>query len=126
MSFYDKKTTVCFFERKDLIMKFKLLSILFLAIMISACSSTGFDISKYTTVDANATTKAKLKACLISEANTKFQNGTLFSASISATAEELTDTCIKKLALESAGISTEAQSTASTIIQNLKNLGSVE
>lgn len=126
MSFYDKKITVCFLEKKDFTMKYKLLSVLCLATAISACSSTGFDISKYTTVDANASAKAKLKACLISEANTKFQNGTLFSASISATADELTDTCIKKLALESAGISTEAQSTASTIIQNLKNLGSAE
>jgi len=97
-----------------------------LATIISACSSTGFDISKYTTVDANASTKAKLKACLISEANTKFQNGTLFSASIRTTADELTDICIKKLALESAGITGEAKSTASTIIQNLKNLGSAE
>ena len=107
-------------------MKFKLLSVMALTTIISACSSTGFDISKYTTVDANASTKAKLKACLISEANTKFQNGTLFFASISATADELANTCIKKLALESAGVTGEAQSTASTIIQNLKNLGSAE
>jgi len=107
-------------------MKFKLLSVLCLATAISACSSTGFDISKYTTVDANASTKAKLKACLISEANAKFQKRTLFSASLSATADELTNTCIKKLALESAGLNSEAQSTATTIIQNLKNLGSAE
>jgi len=107
-------------------MKFKSLSVLCLVAVICACSSTGFDISKYTTVDANASTKAKLKACLISEANNKFQNGTLFSASLSVTADELTNTCIKKLALETAGLNSEAQSTASTIIQNLKNLGSAE
>ena len=34
--------------------------------------------------------------------------------------------CIKKLALEKAGLNSEAQSTASTIIQNLKNFGSAE
>ena len=107
-------------------MKFKMLLVLVLSVVVSACSSSGFDISKYTTVDANASTKAKLKACLISEANTKFQNGTLFSASLSATADELTNTCIKKLALETAGLNNEAKSTASTIIQNLKNLGSTE
>ena len=107
-------------------MKLKLLSVLCFVTMISACSSTGFDISKYTTVDSNASTKAKLKACLISEANIKFQNNTLFSASLSTTADELANICIKKLALESAGITGEAQSTAGTIINNLKNLGSAE
>ena len=107
-------------------MKFKLLSVLGLVTIISACSSDGFDISKYTTVDANASTKAKLKACLISEANTKFQNGTLFASSISVTTDEITNNCIKKLALEKAGLNSEAQSTASTIIQNLKNFGSAE
>lgn len=107
-------------------MKMRYVTILLSGMILSACSSDGFDISKYTTVDANASTKAKLKACLISEANTKFQNGTLFASSISVTTDEITNNCIKKLALEKAGLNNEAQSTASTIIQNLKNFGSAE
>ncbi len=87
---------------------------------VSACA----DLSQYTTVGANATTKEKMRACLISEANSKFQAGTLFSAGISATAEELVNTCINKLALQSVGISEESKSTAETIITNLKNLSS--
>ena len=63
---------------------------------------------------------------MISEANAKFQNGTLFASSLSVTADEITNNCIKKLALEKAGLNSEAQSTASTIIQNLKNFGSAE
>lgn len=105
-------------------MSTKFLTVVLTGMLLSACSSDGFDISKYTTVDANASAKSRMKACMISEANTKFQNGTLFAASVSATADELVNTCIKKLALQSAGIDGEAQSTANTIIQNLKNFGS--
>jgi hypothetical protein len=59
---------------------------------------------------------------MVSEANTKPQAGTLFTNSISDTSEELVNTCLKKLALQSAGISEESQSTAASIIQNLKSL----
>lgn len=63
------------------------------------------DLSKYTTVDSNASAKTKMRACMVSEANNKFQAGTLFSSSVSVTADEIVNTCIKKLALQSAGIS---------------------
>ena len=76
------------------------------------------DLSKYTTVDSNASAKTKMRACMVSEANNKFQAGT----SVSVTADEIVNTCIKKLALQSAGISEESQSTAQTIITNLKNM----
>lgn len=80
------------------------------------------DVSKYTTVDSNASVKTKMRACMVSEANAKFQAGTLFTNTVSATADEIVNTCIKKLALQSAGISSESQSTAETIIGNLKNM----
>lgn len=89
-------------------------------VLVAGCSA---DLSKYTTVDSNATAKTKMRACMVSEANSKFQAGTLFTQGVSATADELVSICLKKLALESAGISSESQSTAETIIQNLKNLG---
>lgn len=108
-------------------MKSKLFAVLAVATALSACSSDGgFDLSKYMTADSNASTKTRLRACLISEANTKFQNGTLFANGLTATAQELSNTCIQKLALQSAGISSESQSMASTIIQNLQNYGTAQ
>lgn len=89
-------------------------------LMAAACSN----LSQYTTVSSSATPKEKMRACMISEANSKFQAGTLFNAGISATADELVNICIKKLALQAAGISEESQSTAESIITNLKNLNS--
>jgi hypothetical protein len=88
-------------------------------LLLAGCSA---DLSKYTSVDANASIKTKMRACMVSEANSRLQAGTLFNQSISVTADELVEVCLKKLALESAGISSESQSTAETIIQNLKNL----
>ena len=64
-----------------------------------------------------------MRACMVAEANSRLQAGTLFSQGISATADEIVEACLKKLALESAGISSESQSTAQSIIQSLKNLG---
>jgi hypothetical protein len=102
---------------RSLVMKKVLLSVLVL--LVCACSA---DLSKYATADANASTKTRMRACMVAEANSRLQAGTLFSQGISATADEIVEVCLKKLALESAGISSESQSTAETIIQNLKNL----
>lgn len=97
----------------------KKLCILGAALLLASCA----DLSNYTSVDSNASSKAKMKACMISEANNKFQAGTLFTNTLSATADELVSICLKKLALQAAGISEESQSTAQTIISNLKNMG---
>jgi len=105
-------------------MSSKIFAILAVAGALSACGN--FDMSKYAAADANAPAKTRLRACLISEANTKFQSGTLFAAGLTETANNLANTCLQKLALQSAGISSEAQSTASTIIQNFKNFGSAQ
>jgi hypothetical protein len=87
-------------------------------LLLSACS----DLSSYTTTDSNASAKTKMRACMMSEANSKFQAGTLFTNGLSETSDELVSTCVQKLALQSAGISEESQSTAQSIIQNLKTL----
>lgn len=107
-------------------MSSKFFAVLAVATALSACSSNGFDLSKFTTVDANASAKTRLRACLISEANTKFQNGTLFASGLTATAQELSGICLKKLALQSAGLGSESESMASTIIQNLQNYGTAQ
>ncbi|MCM1322611.1 MAG: hypothetical protein NC218_00305 [Acetobacter sp.] len=83
------------------------------------------DTSKYSTADVNAPMKTRMRACLISEATAKFQAGTLFVQGLSATSDELVSICLRKLALQSAGISEESQSTAQSIIQNLRNFGAV-
>ncbi|MBQ8482381.1 MAG: hypothetical protein IJ532_07610 [Alphaproteobacteria bacterium] len=70
--------------------------------------------------------RSKMQSCMMSEAQSKFQAGTLFTNSISATADELVSTCTKKLALQSLGISDEAKSSAESIITNLKNLSSAQ
>jgi hypothetical protein len=91
-------------------------------LMLSGCDT----ISQYSTADANASVKTRMRACLVSEATAKFQAGTLFTQGLSATSDELVETCMKKLALQSAGISEESQSTAATIIQNLRNFGTAQ
>lgn len=96
--------------------------LLVLSAMLLTVACADFDITKYTTADANASIKTRMRACLVSEANTKFQNGTLFASTISATSDEMVSTCTKKLACESAGISSESQTMASNIIQNLQNM----
>ncbi len=99
-------------------MKNKLYAALLAVVALSACA----DLSKYTTVDADAPAKTKMRACMVNEANAKFRAGTLFVNSVSVTADEIVNTCIKKLALQSAGISEESQSTAQNIINNLQNM----
>jgi len=87
--------------------------------VLSGCDT----LSQYSTANANDSIKVRMRACLVNEATAKFQAGTLFTQGISATSDELVTICMKKLALQSAGISEESQSTAASIIQNLKNFG---
>ncbi|MBP5698010.1 MAG: hypothetical protein J6W96_00600 [Alphaproteobacteria bacterium] len=87
--------------------------------MLAACDT----VSQYSTADANAPVKTRMRACLVNEATAKFQAGTLFAQGISATSDAMVATCMQKLALQSAGISEESQSTAAAIIQNFKNFG---
>ena len=85
-------------------------------LMLSACAEFASGTS------GDASTSAKVKSCLLSEAQSRYQAGTLFTNSVKATASDITKTCLKKLALESAGISAETQSTAESIISNLKSM----
>ena len=94
--------------------------ICFMLLLVSGCADT----SRYTTIDTNSPVKTRMRACLVSEATAKFQAGTLFTQGLSATSDELVSICLRKLALQSAGISEESQSTAQSIIQNLRNFGS--
>ena len=97
-------------------MKKLLLSLCFVA--LAGCSA---DLSKLTKLDENSTAKAKIKACLLNEANTRFQAGTLFDNTATQTAKDMVSVCVKTLALESAGLSETSVSVAEVIIQNLQN-----
>ena len=90
----------------------------FCVLGLAACA----DLSQYTAADSSAPAQTKMKACLLSEANTRLQAGTLFTNTIKATASDMVSTCTKKLMLESAGISEESQTAAQSIISNLKTL----
>lgn len=97
----------------------KVLFCLALLFVLTGCDT----VSKYSTAGANDSVKTRMRACLVSEATARFQSGTLFNKGVSATADELVEVCMQKLALQSVGISEESQSTAATIIQNLRNFG---
>ncbi len=94
----------------------KKLVILSVVAFLSACSH----VSNLT--GASNSSDTGMKACLLAEANTRYQAGTLFTNPIKETASDLVKTCMKKLALQSVGISQESQSTAENIISNLQSL----
>ncbi len=92
--------------------------------VLAACAnaSDGGFLSGLTTTDANASVRQKMQSCMLAEAQSKFQAGTLFTNSLSATADELVATCAKKLALQSVGITEENKTAAEGIITNLKSM----
>ena len=99
----------------------KKISFLALLSLLCACSEiTGLQSNSSDGVSV------KMRACLMSEANTRYQAGTLFTNSVKSTATDLVKTCMKNLALQSAGISSETQSAAENIITNLKNLAAAQ
>ncbi|MBQ9234968.1 MAG: hypothetical protein IJ184_00690 [Alphaproteobacteria bacterium] len=63
---------------------------------------------------------SQLNACMLSEAQTRLTSGTLFASGIKAAATDLSQTCIKKLALQKAGLDDTALSSATSIINSLK------
>lgn len=81
------------------------------------------DLLNFSGSDSVSTSaQGKMNTCLMSEAQSRFQAGTLFNDTVSATAKSMVGTCMQKLALQSVGISEESQSAAESIITNLKNL----
>ena len=103
--------------------KMKKLTLLAVAALLCSCSQMSQLQSNSSSSDG---VSVKMRACLMSEANTRYQAGTLFTNSVTSTATELVKTCTQKLALQSAGISSETQSTAESIISNLKSLAAAQ
>ena len=86
------------------------------AVLVSGCSQ----LDKYMTVSSNASAQEKFRACALTEANAMLQNGTLFTKSLTVTKDEIVSTCLKKMALEAAGIDSEAQTIATNVINALR------
>ena len=89
-------------------------------LLLGACSS-GL-MGKTDTSAVPATKQAKLKACMFEEATAKVQDGSAFTAGLKATASAISSDCLKKLALETAGLDTQATSEATNILSSLMNL----
>ncbi|MFV0627098.1 MAG: hypothetical protein ACK5N8_07105 [Alphaproteobacteria bacterium] len=90
-------------------------SILFLG----ACSllNTGSTGSN----SADISTIAKLKSCTFEEATNKVKDGSAFTKGISVTADEISNSCVKKLALQSAGLDNTATEEATSALESLMN-----
>ena len=95
-----------------------------MAVMIIAgCANLGSMLSSSgSSSAADSSVRGKMQACMLTEAQSRFQAGTLFNDTITNTAQNLVSTCAKKLALESVGINKQSQSDATNIINSLKNL----
>lgn len=87
--------------------------------MVTALSCCA-ELDKYINVGENTSAQEKFRACALSEAQTKLKNGTLFAQDMTTTKNEIVNTCLKKMALQAAGIDSEAESIASSIINSLK------
>ncbi len=68
------------------------------------------------------TTQGQLNSCMLTEANDRLQAGTLFTSGlgIRETAKDIAGVCIKKLALQKAGLDTQAVTQATNILNSLK------
>ena len=96
---------------------------LFIALlMLGAC--TGEEMAAYVPQgDAAATTtKGRLNACILEQAKTKVSDGSVLTQGIKATASEISSACIQKLALQSAGLDTQATQNAQSTLQSLMDL----
>lgn len=89
---------------------------------LGACADLASFMPSSSDGSASAGTRSKMQSCMLAEAQSRLQAGTLFNDTISATAKSIASTCTKKLALSSMGISEETQKSAENIIANLRNM----
>lgn len=61
-----------------------------------------------------------LNSCMVTEAQNRLTAGTLFTSGVMAAAKDISQGCIKKLALQKAGLDETALNSATTIINSLK------
>ncbi len=84
-------------------------------ILIAACSH----VSDLTNVDANE--KYNMQSCIMTEAQSKYSEGTLFNNTVSSTAQSIVSNCSTQYAVSSTGMNSEYTSMAESIINSMKN-----
>ena len=66
------------------------------------------------------TSNTALNVCLTQKANAAIQDGTAFTTPIKTLAQNISKECLKKLALEKAGLSEESLTAATNVLAALK------
>ena len=66
------------------------------------------------------TSNTALNVCLTQKANTAIQDGTAFTTPVKTLAQNISKECLKKLALEKAGLSEESLTAATNVLTALK------
>ena len=97
-------------------MKYRNYILASLLVVLGGCETLGL-LSK--TTSSATGTQGNLHACIMEEAVDKVQDGTVFSAGVSATASTIANSCLKKLALQKAGLNTQATNDATNALQSL-------
>lgn len=83
--------------------------ILATALLLAGCAAS----------EAN-TSNTALNVCLTQKANAAIQDGTAFTTPIKTLAQNISKECLKKLALEKAGLSEESLTAATNVLAALK------
>ncbi|MBO6281875.1 MAG: hypothetical protein J6N49_05025 [Alphaproteobacteria bacterium] len=89
---------------------------------LGACSNLSSFMPSSSSNGETSGVRGKMQSCMLAEAQSRLQAGTLFNDTVTATAKDIAGTCAKKLALSSMGISEETQKSAESIITNLRNM----
>lgn len=107
-------------SKREIGMKNKVFVVLAVMGMSAACSNVDFNTLL---LNSNSSNTAKLNACMLNEANSRANAGTLFTSGLGvrATAEDIAQDCIKKLTLQACGLDNTAVSNATNIINALKD-----
>lgn len=80
-----------------------------ICLLASACTTDG----------TGGNMMGKLKTCLTEKGWTTIAEGTLYNNGISATAKQISETCLNELSLQDMGIENQTVQTATTILNAL-------
>ena len=89
----------------------KIIGVLAVISALTACSA----LNSATKEDS---AKTRLRSCMVQEATAKLKAGTLTTKNIKKNAKNISTACVKKLALESAGLDSKETETMATTVLN--------
>ncbi|MBO4519726.1 MAG: hypothetical protein J5787_00810 [Alphaproteobacteria bacterium] len=93
----------------------KMIGVLAVVCALTACGT-------FNSATKEDSTKVKLRSCMVQEATAKLKAGTLTTKNAKKTAKNISTSCVKKLALQSAGLDTkETETLATTVINEVMN-----